>query len=64
MDDNRIYKAIDDLRQDVKEMRREQSILKLEITRYKGFLGGLSFAFATGGALVGSIITYFKDVFS
>ena len=62
--EDRIYKAIDDLRQDVKEMRREQSTLKLEITRYKGFLGGLSFAFAAGGALVGSVVTYLKGVFS
>ena len=62
--EDRIYKAIDDLREDVKEMRREQSILKLEITRYKGFLGGLSFAFASGGALVGSMVTYLKGVFS
>ena len=62
--EERIYKAIDDLRQDIKDMRTEQAVLKLEITRYKGFLGGVSFAFAAGGALVGSVFTYLKGVLS
>lgn len=62
MEQQRLYKAIDDLKQEVMEMRREQAILKLEITRYKGFLGGVSFAFAAGGALVGSVFTYLKGL--
>ena len=56
----RIYKAIDDLNGEVKEVRKELADVKLELTKYKGYVGGVVFAVSCLSAFVTTIVHMFK----
>ena len=60
MDDNRIYKSLDDLTQEVHEIRQAQHELKLEMTRYKGFLGGIMFIISGCSVAATLAVQYLK----
>lgn len=65
MDDftNRVsHKAIkddiDQLRGDLKELEKNQKDILKELSRYKGFIGGVLFTFSALGAAIGMWFKY------
>ena len=53
-----IKEDIDNLRKDVKELEKNQKQLLEELSRYKGFIGGVLFTFSALGAAIGAWFKY------
>ena len=53
-----IKKDIDDLRDDLKELEKNQKQILTELNRYKGFIGGVLFTFSALGAAITAWIKY------
>lgn len=61
MEARHVYKVLDEIREDVKHLRHEQQNLKNELTRYKGFMGGVAFILGAAWAVFGVVFAFLKQ---
>ena len=61
MEARHVYKLLDEIRLDVKELRLQHEKMRIELTRYKGFLGGAAFIVGAVWAVFGVIFAYVKS---
>lgn len=60
MEARHVYKLLDEIRADVKELRFQQHTLRNELTRYKGFVGGAAFIIGAAWAVFGLVFAYLR----
>lgn len=60
MDARHIYKVLDEIREDVKQLHTDHHTLRNELTRYKGFVGGAAFIIGAAWAVFGLVFAYVR----
>lgn len=55
-DTDQLWTEIRELRGEVKEVRQSMTLLKQEVTKYKGFIGGVLFAASAVSTFVGFLM--------
>ncbi len=63
MDNKIVYRVLEEIKGDVKELRKEQVAIKTELTKYKGFIGGIAFMVATISTALSAALTFLKGGF-
>jgi hypothetical protein len=61
MEARHVYKLLDEIREDVKHLRAQQHSLQNELTRYKGFVGGMAFIMGAAWAVFGLVMAFIKN---